>query len=199
MPIQRRPGVAPRRRSSRCRRMDRARHRPASCKRAGSVEQRFRLLRRMRLDAIFVLHPLLSAADRQHPVRAHLKIVVERLHRAIVEGVARLSSLAHQISVSWALVKRVPRKFGIGFALRQMTSLRIQNSASCNRVPTRKMLIAADHPDRAVVLEDAARLGEPFAGEIVIGGEAVELVPVVIDGIDPTALGRNRSPPSCRL
>ena len=42
---------------------------------------------------------------------------------------------------------------------------------------------------RAVVLQDAARLGEPVAGEIVIGGKAVELVPIVVDRIDPAAFG----------
>ena len=42
---------------------------------------------------------------------------------------------------------------------------------------------------RAVVLEDAARLGQPVAGEIVVGGEAVELVPIVVDRVDPAAFG----------
>src|SRR3546814_1860854 len=41
-----------------------------------------------------LLEPLLPAADRDQPVAAHLKLVVERLHRAIIEGVARL--LAHR-------------------------------------------------------------------------------------------------------
>ena len=45
-----------------------------------------------------------------------------------------------QISVSCALVKRVPLKLGIGLALRQMMSFRIQNPSSCNAVPTRKIL-----------------------------------------------------------
>ena len=54
------------------------------------VEQGLGLLGRMRLVAVVVLDPLGARADRQHPVRAHLQIVVERLHRAIVEGVARL-------------------------------------------------------------------------------------------------------------
>src|SRR5207253_5078844 len=50
-------------------------------------------------------------------------------------------------------------------------------------------MIAADHPDRAVVLEDAPRMLEPVAGEAVIGGEAVELVPLIVAGIDLAALG----------
>jgi hypothetical protein len=50
-------------------------------------------------------------------------------------------------------------------------------------------VIAADHPDRPVVLEDATRLGEPAAGEIVVAGEAVEMVPGVVDRVDPAAFG----------
>ncbi len=50
-------------------------------------------------------------------------------------------------------------------------------------------MIAADYPDRAVVLEDPPRLGQPVAGEIVIGSEAVELVPIIVAGIDLAALG----------
>ena len=42
--------------------------------------------------------------------------------------------------VSCALVKRRPRKFGIGLVLRQITSFSIQKPMSCSLVPTRKML-----------------------------------------------------------
>jgi hypothetical protein len=46
------------------------------------------------------------------------------------------------------------------------------------------VVIAADHPDRAVVLQDAAGGLQPFAGELVIGREALELVPVVVNRVD---------------
>jgi len=49
-------------------------------------------------------------------------------------------------------------------------------------------VIAADHPDRAVVFEYAPRLLEPVAGEIVVSSEAVELIPFIVDRIDPAAL-----------
>ena len=55
-----------------------------------AVEQGLRLLRRMGLDPVLALHSLLTAADRQHPVRPHLKIVVQRLHCTIIKSVARL-------------------------------------------------------------------------------------------------------------
>jgi len=64
-------------------------------------------------------------------------------------------------------------------------SLRIQKPRSWRTAPTRKMLIRADHPQRGVRLHHPAAGGEPGAGEIVVGGEARELVPVVIDRIDP--------------
>ena len=53
-----------------------------------AVQQRFGLLRRMRLVAVAVLQPLAARADRQRPVRAHLQIVIQRLHRLVIEGVA---------------------------------------------------------------------------------------------------------------
>jgi hypothetical protein len=52
---------------------------------------------------------------------------------------APLAVLA-QIRVSWALVKRTPRKLGIGLVFIQTTSFRIQKPKSCMIAPTRKML-----------------------------------------------------------
>jgi hypothetical protein len=51
------------------------------------------------------------------------------------------------------------------------------------------VVIAADHPDRAVGFQQAARGGQPVAGEAVIGGKAGELVPVVVDRIDKAVVG----------
>jgi len=53
-------------------------------------------------------------------------------------------------------------------------------------------MIAADHPDRAVIFQDTSGRGEPFARESVIGREAVqriaafagELVPGIVDAVD---------------
>ena len=42
---------------------------------------------------------------------------------------------------------------------------------------------------RAGVLQHAARGGQPVAGEAVIFGEAVELVPVIVHGIDLGLVG----------
>ena len=53
-----------------------------------------------------------------------------------------------------------------------------------DRADAEDVVIRTDHPERAGVFQDAAGLGEPGAGELVVLGEAGELVPVVIDGID---------------
>jgi len=51
------------------------------------------------------------------------------------------------------------------------------------------VVIAADHPDGAVLAQQPAALGQPFAGEGVVGGEVVEAVPVVVDAIDQAVVG----------
>ena len=111
--------------------------------RAGSqddpVEQRFRLLGGMGFLAVRC-EPFAAGADRQQPIAAHLQVIIQGLHGVVVEGVARCWGVAAQIRVSWALVKRTPRKFGIGLVLIQTTSFRIQNPRSCRIVPTRKIL-----------------------------------------------------------
>jgi hypothetical protein len=50
-------------------------------------------------------------------------------------------------------------------------------------------VIAADHPDRALGLEHSAAFGQPGAGEGVVFGEAAELVPLVVDGVDLGVVG----------
>ncbi len=50
-------------------------------------------------------------------------------------------------------------------------------------------MIAADHPDRAVVLQHPAAAGQPFTGEAVVGFERRELVPVVVDRVDLGVVG----------
>ena len=155
-------------------------------------EQRLRLLRRMQLLAVAALEPLLAGAQRQRPVGAHLDVFVAGLERLVVERVAACApaSRAAQISVSCALVKRRPRKFGIGLDLRHTTSLRIQKPEILqDRADAEDVVIRADHPERGRRLHHAPAGDQPGAGEVVIGGKARELVPVVIDGIDARIVG----------
>src|SRR5262249_4898392 len=47
------------------------------------------------------------------------------------------------------------------------------------------VVIAADHPQRAFRLQHSAASAEPGIGEVVVSCEAAELVPLVVDAIDP--------------
>src|SRR3546814_5289515 len=55
------------------------------------------------------------------------------------------------------------------------------------RADAKDVVIAADHPQRSIVLQDAARRLQPFGGEAVIGLESVELVPIVGHRVDAAA------------
>ena len=57
------------------------------------------------------------------------------------------------------------------------------------RAETEDVVIGADDPDRTLGLQHAAAFGQPGAGEGVVFGETVELVPVVIDGVDLGIVG----------
>jgi hypothetical protein len=52
------------------------------------------------------------------------------------------------------------------------------------RADPEDVVIAADHPQGAVVFQDAAAFLQPGLGEGVVGLEALELVPVVVDRVD---------------
>ena len=51
------------------------------------------------------------------------------------------------------------------------------------------VVVAADHPERAFGLQRAAAGGDPAAGEVVIGLEALEPVPIVVDAVDAGVVG----------
>ena len=57
------------------------------------------------------------------------------------------------------------------------------------RADAEDVVVGADHPDRPGRLQHAAHGKQPGAGEGVIGFEAVEAVPVVVDGIDLRLVG----------
>src|SRR5260221_8436173 len=45
-------------------------------------------------------------------------------------------------------------------------------------------MVAADHPQSAIILQDPAALGQPRLGEGVVGLEAVEVIPLVVHSVD---------------
>ena len=145
----------------------------------------------MQLLAVAALEPLLAGAQREGPVGAHLDVLVAGLQRLVVEGVARApGSRVAQISVSCALVKRRPRKFGIGFDLAPHHVVEDPEAEILqDRADAEDVVIGADHPQRAGGLQHAPAGGQPGAGEFVVGREARELVPVVVDGVDLGIVG----------
>ena len=58
-----------------------------------------------------------------------------------------------------------------------------------DRADAEDVVIGADHPQRAFGFHHAAGGGQPFAGELVVVGEAGELVPLVVHGIDLGLVG----------
>ena len=154
-----------------------------------AIEQRFRLLRRVGLGAV-ALEALLPRTDRQHPVRAHLQLVVQGLHRAIVEGVPGLLALGGPDQRFMGIGEA--RTLEVGHRVRLAPDDVVEDPEAHvlkHRAQAENVVIAADHPDRAIGLEQAIGLAQPFAGEAVVDGEAVELVPGIGHGVDMAAIG----------
>ena len=159
-----------------------------------AVEQRLGLLRRVDLLALAVLQPLVAGADREQPVGAHLQVVVGRLQRIVVEGVAlglRVAARPDQrlMRVGEAAAAEIRHRVGLApdHVVEDPEAEILQGGADAEDV-----VVGADDPERAVRLQHAAAGEQPGAGEGVVGGEARELVPVVVDRID-LATGRGGS------
>ncbi len=144
----------------------------------------------MRLVAGLVLEAFVAGAERDHPVRPHLNAIVHRLQRFIVEGVF----------AGFLLGRPDERLMGIGQTL--ATEIRHRVRLAPNHVVedpealvlkfgahAENVVIAADHPDRAVGLQKTAGRRKPIAGEFVIDLEAVELIPMIVNGIDLGIIG----------
>ncbi len=153
-------------------------------------DQRLGLLRRMDLAARLVLQALLAGAQRDEPVRADLDILVAGLESLVVEGVAGLG------------VARGPdqRLMGIGEPAAAKVRHRVrlapddvvqhpESEVLQRRADAEDVVVGADHPERAVRFQHAARGGEPGSREGVVGSKALELVPVVVDGVDAAVVG----------
>ena len=149
----------------------------------------FRLLRRMRLATVG-FQTLGPGADRKLPVGSHLHIVVQRLHRLIIECVARILRARRPdqrfMGIGKAAATEIRHRVGLApHHIIQHPEIEILNDPA---EPV-DIVVAADHPERAIRLQDAARLGKPGRRESVIRGEAVELVPVILDAGDGRMVG----------
>ncbi len=151
-----------------------------------AVEQRFRLLRRVHLLAGLVLEAFVAGAQRNGPVRAHLGVFVESLQRVVIEGVALLSAGLGGpdqglvgIAEARALEVRHRVRLAPDDVVHHPEAHVLHGDAEAEDV-----VIGADDPDGAIVLQHAPAFLHPGAGELVVGFETGELVPLVIDRVD---------------
>ena len=150
-----------------------------------AVQQAFRLLRRMRLVTVVIFQSLMPVADRENPIAAHLDAFIQRLQGFIVEGVFARLILArpdHRLmSIGKAFAAKVRHRVGLApdHIVENPEALVLKGGPNAENV-----VVAADHPDRTIRLKQTARRLQPLAGEFVVCGKAIELVPMVINCID---------------
>lgn len=159
-------------------------------------EQRFGLLGRMKLAAGLVLQPFLARAERDEPVRAHLKVVIATLQRLVMEGVALGLGAAHRPDQSLVRVGETP-----ALEVRHRVDLApddvVQHPEAEileDRPDAEDVVVGADHPQGAVRLEHAAAFDQPGTGEGIVVGEGREFVPIVVDGVDHARVGAGQFP-----
>ena len=149
------------------------------------MQQRLGLLRRMQLQAELVAQPLGPGTQRNEGFAAHLDVVVQRLHRGVVEPVARIA-LARRpdqclVGIGEAPAAEVRHRVGLApdHVVQHPEAQVLQRGTDAEDV-----VVGADHPQRAVLAQQPAAFREPFAGERVIGGKIGEAVPVLVHPID---------------
>ena len=155
-----------------------------------AVQQRLWLLRGMGLVPVLILQPLSARTDRKGPVAAHLDLVVQRLHRGVVELVLRLFALAGPQQGFVRIGEPGAAKVGhrVGLAPHDVVQ-DPEAQVLQHRAHAIDVVIAANHPQRAIGLQHAAAFGQPAPGEGVVGAEAVEPVPIVGHRIHVAAVG----------
>ena len=119
-----------------------------------------------------------------------MQVVVEDLHRFVVEGVFRGGALAGQ-DHRFMGVGETPSaeiRHRIGFppdpVVQNPVAQVLQDGADAEDI-----VIGADHPQRPVGLQGAAAFRQPRPGEFIIGGKARELVPMVVNRVDLALVG----------
>ncbi len=140
----------------------------------------------MHLAAVRILQPLGACAQRDEPVGADLEVLVAGLQGVVVEGVVlgvlALGGPDHRlVRVGEAAAAEIGHRVGLAphDVVEDPEAQILQD-----RSDPENIVVGADDPERGVGLHHAARGQQPGAGEMVVIGEAGELVPVVVDGID---------------
>ena len=132
-----------------------------------------------------------SRSPPVHSGRAHLHALVQFLHRVVVEGVALGALVARRpdqglVRVGEALAAEVRHRVRLApdDVVQHPEAEILQRRADAEDV-----VIAADHPERALGLQRAARSAKPGARELIVAREILELVPIVVDGVDLAVVG----------
>src|SRR5262249_40976717 len=153
--------------------------------------QRLRLLGRMQLPVVAPFEALLAGAQRYGPVGADLDILVAGLEGLVVEGVLPPGGVARGPDQRLVRVGETPPteiRHRIGLAPDYVVENR-EAEILQYRADAKDVVVGPDHPQGGVRLHPPPARCEPSAGEIIVGGEVRELVPVVADGIDARIVG----------
>ena len=154
-------------------------------------QQAFGLLGRMDLPAVLALEAFIAGAQRNQPVGARLHVLIGGLQGFVVECIALGLLVARRpdhglVGVGEAAAAEIRHRIGLApdDIVENPEAEVLHDGADAEDV-----VIGADHPQRRRRLHDAAAGQKPGAGEIVIGCEGRELVPVVVDGVDMGFVG----------
>ena len=142
------------------------------------------------LAGFFVFEPFFAGAERNFPRRAHLHVVVHRLHRLVVKRIFRFRVLRRPderfVRVGKARAFEVRHRVGlVPHDVVQNPEPQILHDVA----DAEDVVIRADDPYRAVFFEDAARLAHPCLGVAVVLGNALKAVPFFIDALDVGIVG----------
>ncbi len=127
----------------------------------------------------------------KRPVGAHLDVFVAGLQRFVIEGVALGAGVARRpdhrlVRVGEAAAAEIRHRVELApdHVVEDPEAEILHDRADAEDV-----VVGADHPDGGGGLHHAPAGGEPGFGELVVGGKARELVPVVVDRIDVGIVG----------
>jgi len=140
----------------------------------------------VQLLAVATLEAFFAGAERKHPIRAHLHIVVAGFECFIIEGVTLAAGFACCPDQGLVRIGETPPakiRHGVRLAPHHVVE-DPEAQILQDRADAEDVVVRPDHPERGRALHHAPAGNEPRAGEIVVGGEARELVPRVIDRVD---------------
>ena len=139
-------------------------------------------------------------AQRDEPVAAHLHVIVQGLHGLVVEPVAAIPAPCRPDHRLMRIGEPTPTevRHRIGLAPHDVVE-DPKAEILQDRADAEDVVVGADYPDRAVLAQHAPAFAQPLPRERVIGGEILELVPVVIHGVDQAIVRPTQLPPQLEV